>query len=54
MVPSCVGKTSDGEVVNGKISIPEVAHDTEEDEYVVCSHQPDCQNGFLHLTFLVV
>ncbi|RDH39748.1 activator of Hsp90 ATPase [Aspergillus welwitschiae] len=28
------GKTTDDESVSGKISIPEVAHDTEEDEYV--------------------
>lgn len=30
------GKTKDGEQVSGSIKIPEVAHDTEEDEYVVC------------------
>lgn len=29
------GKTKDGEEVTGNISIPEVAHDTEPDEYVV-------------------
>ena len=29
------GKTKDGEEVTGSISIPEVAHDTEPDEYVV-------------------
>lgn len=29
------GKTKDGEVVSGSISIPEVAHDTEENEFVV-------------------
>jgi len=28
------GKTKDGEDTNGSITIPEVAHDTEEDEYV--------------------
>ncbi|PGH00555.1 hypothetical protein AJ80_09161 [Polytolypa hystricis UAMH7299] len=28
------GKTSDGESVSGAIKVPEVAHDTEEDEYV--------------------
>ena len=33
MVPA--GKTKDGEEVTGSISIPEVAHDTEPDEYVV-------------------
>lgn len=31
------GKTKDGESVSGTITIPEVAHDTEEDEYVVRS-----------------
>lgn len=31
-----VGKTADGENVTGSIKIPEVAHDTEADEYVVC------------------
>lgn len=31
------GKTADDEEVSGTISIPEVAHDTEEDEYVVRS-----------------
>lgn len=29
------GKTKDDEEVSGTITIPEVAHDTEEDEYVV-------------------
>ena len=32
------GKTKEAEEANGSITIPEVAHDTEEDEYVVCSH----------------
>ena len=32
-----VGTTKEGENVSGTITIPEVAHDTEEDEYVVCS-----------------
>ena len=31
------GKTQDDEDVSGTITIPEVAHDTEEDEYVVRS-----------------
>lgn len=31
------GKIRNGETVSGSISVPEVAHDTEEDEYVVCS-----------------
>lgn len=30
------GKNKDGEDVSGTITIPEVAHDTEEDDYVVC------------------
>lgn len=30
------GKTPDGTSVTGTITIPEVAHDTEEEEYVVC------------------
>ena len=33
-----LGKTAEAEEANGTISIPEVAHDTAEDEYVVCSH----------------
>lgn len=32
-VPGCTEKD---ESVNGTITVPEVAHDTEEDEYVVC------------------
>ena len=31
------GEDKDGEDVSGTITVPEVAHDTEEDEYVVCS-----------------
>lgn len=31
-----LGKTKDDESVSGTITIPEVAHDTEENEYVVC------------------
>lgn len=34
------GKTKDGEDVSGTITVPEVAHDTEEDEYVVCLLAP--------------
>lgn len=30
-----VGETKDGEDVSGSITVPEVAHDTEPDEYVV-------------------
>lgn len=37
---SFLGKTKDGESVSGTITIPEVAHDTEEDEYVVCALHP--------------
>lgn len=29
------GKTKDGEDVSGTITVPEVAHDTDEDDYVV-------------------
>ena len=32
-----IGETKDAEDVSGSITIPEVAHDTEEDEYVVRS-----------------
>jgi hypothetical protein len=31
------GKNQEGEEASGTITIPEVAHDTEEDEYVVRS-----------------
>jgi hypothetical protein len=30
------GKTKDDEEVSGTITVPELAHDTEENEYVVC------------------
>jgi hypothetical protein len=30
------GKTKDDEDVSGTITVPEIAHDTEENEYVVC------------------
>jgi hypothetical protein len=30
-----LGTTADGTAVTGKIEIPEVAHDTDEDDYVV-------------------
>lgn len=33
------GKTKDGKDVSGSISVPEVTHDTEEDEFVVCHYQ---------------
>jgi hypothetical protein len=32
-----LGKTKDGEDVSGSINVPEVAHDTEPEDYVVCS-----------------
>ena len=32
---NCLGATKDDETVTGTITIPEVAHDTDEDEYVV-------------------
>ena len=35
------GATKEDTGVTGTISIPEVAHDTEEDEYVVCSLCPE-------------
>lgn len=36
--------------VSGTITIPEVAHDTEEDEYVVCSYKISTTNGSSLLT----
>lgn len=35
-VDCIVGSAPDAEDVAGTITIPEVAHDTEEDEFVVC------------------
>jgi len=37
-----LGNNAEGEEASGSIAIPEVAHDTEEDEYVVCSLHPAC------------
>lgn len=37
---NCLGKTKDEEDVSGTITVPEVAHDTEENEYVVCLFVP--------------
>lgn len=34
------GQTKDEEDVSGTITIPEIAHDTEENEYVVCLFVP--------------
>jgi len=39
------GKNKDGEEASGTITVPEVAHDTEEDEYVVCSRRSQHQFG---------
>ena len=36
----CVGSAPDAEDVSGTITIPEVAHDTDEDEFVVCQSNP--------------
>lgn len=47
------GATADEEDVSGTITIPEVAHDTEEDEYVVrslCSTLSVCRIHHLHPT----
>lgn len=38
-----VGKIADGSDVSGSIKVPECAHDTEEDDYVVGAHS---QNVF--------
>jgi activator of HSP90 ATPase len=43
------GKNQEGEEASGTITIPEVAHDTEEDEYVVrslCSQPFSCLDSF--------
>lgn len=32
----CTGKAGEDNTASGTITIPEVAHDTEEDEFVVC------------------
>jgi activator of HSP90 ATPase len=39
------GKTADDEEVSGTITVPEVAHDTEENEYVVCVLIPGRSRG---------
>lgn len=39
------GKTANDEEVSGTITVPEVAHDTEENEYVVGILTPDCSRG---------
>ena len=43
-----VGKAKEAEEVSGSITVPEVAHDTEEDEYVVCSLYALCKSFFEH------
>lgn len=35
--PWFVGEAPEADNVSGSITVPEVAHDTEESEYVVCS-----------------
>ena len=46
------GATKEDESVTGTITIPEVAHDTEQDEYVVRSSPPKTPtNQSLTLTF---
>ncbi len=35
-----IGSTAEDDNVTGSITVPEVAHDTEEDEFVVGSGQP--------------
>jgi hypothetical protein len=43
------GKAPDADAVSGTITVPEVAHDTEESEYVVCSllASPSCDISLL-------
>ena len=49
-----IGKTKDDEDVSGTITVPEVAHDTEENEYVVCLLVPNGRSSITpHLTSLV-
>lgn len=40
LVLEYAGSTTDADDVSGTITIPEVAHDTEEDEFVVCLPPP--------------
>lgn len=44
------GKTKDEEDVTGTITVPEVAHDTEENEYVVCFLVPHGRHYIAQLT----
>lgn len=44
------GKTKDDEEVTGTITVPEVAHDTEENEYVVCLLSPHGRPCLAQLT----
>lgn len=47
------GSTAEIEEVSGNITVPEIAHDTEEDEYVVCIGY-HCSRGFRSLTVSLV
>lgn len=46
------GSTKDEDEVGGSITIPEVAHDTEEDEYVVCLLQLSLTSKCLRPSFI--
>jgi hypothetical protein len=48
------GKNQEGEEASGTITIPEVAHDTEEDEYVVCSLRSQPLNFHLPLRSMLI
>lgn len=50
LVLEYAGSTTDASEVTGTITVPEVAHDTEEDEFVVCCPQPACAQWH-HETF---
>lgn len=43
-----LGKTKDDEDVSGTITVPEVAHDTEQNEYVVCLLVPTGRMAWLN------
>jgi activator of HSP90 ATPase len=47
------GKNKEGEEASGTITVPEVAHDTEEDEYVVCSLCSPLRSYFVSSTSTV-
>lgn len=48
------GKTKDGEDVSGSINVPEVAHDTEPDDYVVSPQRIDLDGESSCLTTATV